>query len=202
VEDCGDALCHGREKIHEAKAQSALELASTVKDNKKSFLKYINSQRRIGDNTSPLHDEVGHLTDRDTEKEEMFNAFCSAFFNTDDGPGEPQSSALGDRDRGDDKLPADLELAQDVLLQLDACELWGPRRFTPGCRETWPLSSQELSSLLFNGLGSLERSQSPGSWQMLSPFSRRVRRKTPVIPDLSVSPQCLVNYGEGYSGSY
>ncbi|KAK4815532.1 hypothetical protein QYF61_003224 [Mycteria americana] len=49
-EDYRDAVRHCREKIRVAKAWLEFKLASTVKDNKKSFLKYVNSKRRIRDN--------------------------------------------------------------------------------------------------------------------------------------------------------
>lgn len=49
-----------------AKAQLEMKLASsTAVDNKKGFLKYVNSKRNIKENIGLLLDEVGHLTDRD-----------------------------------------------------------------------------------------------------------------------------------------
>lgn len=36
--------------------------------------------------TSVLLEEVGHLTNRDVDKAEMFNASFTSVFNTDDGP--------------------------------------------------------------------------------------------------------------------
>jgi len=45
-------------------------------------------KRRIRDNTGLLLDEVGHLTNRDVDKEETFNAFFTSVSNTDDEPWE------------------------------------------------------------------------------------------------------------------
>ncbi|KAK4816746.1 hypothetical protein QYF61_022298 [Mycteria americana] len=56
------------------------------------------SKRRIRDNTGPLLDEVSHLTSRDVDKVEMFNAFFTSVFNTDDGPWDSQSPVLEDCD--------------------------------------------------------------------------------------------------------
>ena len=109
-EDYRDAVHHCREKICAAKAQLEFKLASTVKDNKKGFFKYVNSKRRIRDNIGPLLDEVGHLTNRDIDKAETLNAFFASIFNTDDGPWDPRSPVLEHRDWGDDKLPADPEV--------------------------------------------------------------------------------------------
>ncbi|KAK4832011.1 hypothetical protein QYF61_020449 [Mycteria americana] len=102
-EDYRDAVCHHREKICAAKARLEFKLASTVKDNIKGFLKYVNSKGRIRNNIGPLLDE-GH------RKAETFNAFFTSVFNTDDGPWDPRSPVLEDGDRGDDKLPAHPEL--------------------------------------------------------------------------------------------
>ena len=109
-EDYRDAVRHCREKIRAAKARLEFKQASTVKDNKKGFLKYVNSKRRIRDNIGPLLDEVGHLTNRHIDKVETFNAAFASVFNTDDGPWDPRSPVLEDHNWGDDKLPADSEL--------------------------------------------------------------------------------------------
>jgi len=57
-----------------------------VKDNKKGFLKYVNSKMGIRYSIGPLFDEVGHLTDRNIDKAEIFNIFFASIFNTDYGP--------------------------------------------------------------------------------------------------------------------
>ena len=68
-----------------AKAQLEFKLVSTVKDNKKGFLKYVNSKRQARNNIGPLLDKHGHLTNRDIDKAETFNDFFTSVFNTDDG---------------------------------------------------------------------------------------------------------------------
>ncbi|GAB0206495.1 mitochondrial enolase superfamily member 1 [Grus japonensis] len=130
-EDYRDAVRHCREKIRVVKAQLEFKLDSTVKDNKKGFLKYVNSKRRTRDNIGPLLDEVGHLTNRDVDKAEMFNAFFASVFNTSDGPWDPWSPVLKQHDWGKDKLPANSELAQDLLLQLEARKSMGPDGIHP-----------------------------------------------------------------------
>ena len=61
----------------------------------------------------------------------MFNAFFFSVFNTDDGPGDPQSPVLEDCDWRDNKLPDNSELVQDLLLQLDAHKSVGPNEIHP-----------------------------------------------------------------------
>ncbi|KAK4816425.1 hypothetical protein QYF61_016861 [Mycteria americana] len=63
----------GSEKNHVAKARLEFRLASTVKNNKKGFFKCVNRKRSIRDNIGLLLDEVGHLTNGDVNKAEMFN---------------------------------------------------------------------------------------------------------------------------------
>lgn len=65
-----------------AKAQLQLKLASTVGDNKNVLLKYVNSKRRNKENIGPLFDEGVHLTNRDVDKRDIFNAFFTSNFNT------------------------------------------------------------------------------------------------------------------------
>lgn len=70
------------------------------------------------------------------------------------------------------KNQASLEFVQDLLLQPDTRKTLGPGRVHPTVlKEVDNVTATPLSII---GLGSLKRSQSPGSWQ----FSRRVRRKT------------------------
>ena len=58
----------------------------------------------------------------------MFNAFFALVFNTNDGLRHPQSPGLENHDCGNDKLPINPKLVQDLLLQLDPCELMGPNQ--------------------------------------------------------------------------
>jgi len=80
-----------------------------VNDNKKGLLKYVNSKRRIRDNIGPLLDEAGHLTNRDIDKEESFNAFFTFVFETNNLPWDPWSLVLEDHNWRNDRLLANPE---------------------------------------------------------------------------------------------
>ncbi|GAB0195585.1 hypothetical protein GRJ2_002023800 [Grus japonensis] len=83
------------------------------------------------ENIGSLLDENGHLTNRDIDKAEMFNAFFTSVFNTDDRLWDPRCPELEDRDCGNDKLPADPKLVRDLLLHLDAYKSMGPDGIHP-----------------------------------------------------------------------
>ncbi|TRZ18145.1 hypothetical protein HGM15179_008964 [Zosterops borbonicus] len=69
-----------RKKIREAKAQFELKMATSVKDNKKCFYKYINGKRKGKANFWSLLDKEGNLVTAD-EKAEVLNAFFVSVFS-------------------------------------------------------------------------------------------------------------------------
>lgn len=74
-----------RKKIRDPKAQLKLNLATSVKDNKKYLYKYINGKRRGKDNLHSLSDVGGNLVPKDEEKAEVLNTFFSSVFNRKTG---------------------------------------------------------------------------------------------------------------------
>ncbi|NXH24775.1 PO11 protein, partial [Myiagra hebetior] len=74
-----------REKLREAKAQLELKLATSVKDNKKYFYKYINSKSKGKDNLHSLLDAEGNLVTKDEEEAEALNTFFASVFNRKTG---------------------------------------------------------------------------------------------------------------------
>ncbi|GAB0206625.1 mitochondrial enolase superfamily member 1 [Grus japonensis] len=168
-----------REKIHVAKAQLELKLASTVGDNKKGFFKYVNNKRRNRENIGSLPDENSHLTNRDIDKEERFNAFFTSVFNTDDRLWDPRCPKLEDRDCGNDKLPADPELVQDLLLHLDAYKSMGPNGIHPRVlRELADVIVRPLS-IIFQR--SWESGEVPVDWKLANivPVFKKGKKEDP-----------------------
>ncbi|KAF4796463.1 hypothetical protein TURU_083985 [Turdus rufiventris] len=95
----------------------------------------------VGDGTVEiLWDEDSHLTNRDMDNAEVFNAFFAYIFNTDDEPRGSQCPELEDHGYENDKLPLDPELAQDLLLQLDPYKSMEPDGINPRILKCWLMS--------------------------------------------------------------
>ncbi|NXY20055.1 RTJK polymerase, partial [Atrichornis clamosus] len=75
-----DVVKSCRKKISEAKAQLELNLATSTKDNKKYFYKYVNSERKGKANLHSLLDAGGNLVTKDEEKAEVLNTFFTSTF--------------------------------------------------------------------------------------------------------------------------
>jgi len=80
-----------RVATRKAKAHLELNLVRDVKDNKKSFFRYISSKWKTRDNVGPLLNEVGALVMEDAEKAELLNACFASVFSVKAGPQESQA---------------------------------------------------------------------------------------------------------------
>ncbi|GAB0187269.1 mitochondrial enolase superfamily member 1 [Grus japonensis] len=69
-----------RGQVRKAKALTEISLARDVKDNKKSFYRYVSDKRRTRENVGPLQNETGDLVTQDMEKAEVFNDFFASVF--------------------------------------------------------------------------------------------------------------------------
>ncbi|GAB0185862.1 mitochondrial enolase superfamily member 1 [Grus japonensis] len=68
------------DQVRKAKALIEISLARDVKDNKKSFYRYVSDKRRMRENVSPLRNETGDLVTQDMEKAEVLNDFFASVF--------------------------------------------------------------------------------------------------------------------------
>ncbi|GAB0188754.1 mitochondrial enolase superfamily member 1 [Grus japonensis] len=69
-----------REQVRKAKALIEISLDRDVKDNKKSFYRYVSDKRRTRENVGPLQNETGELVIQDMEKAEVLNDFFASVF--------------------------------------------------------------------------------------------------------------------------
>ncbi|PKU49671.1 rna-directed dna polymerase from mobile element jockey-like [Limosa lapponica baueri] len=115
-----------REKVRKAKAQLELNLAINIRNNRKSFYKYIN-KRRVGENLHPLLDAGGNFATMDEEKAEILNAFFASAFNTQINYAQGvQPPELEDKDGEQNNTPViHEEVVNDLLMHLDLHESMG-----------------------------------------------------------------------------
>jgi len=124
-------LC--RAKVRRAKAQLELSLATTIKDNKKYFYKYISNKRRVKENLHPLLEWGGNSVAKDKEKADVLNAFFGSDFNSkrsfslDIQPPEQE-----DRDGEQKETPKiQGEMVSDLLHHIDTHKSMGPEGIHP-----------------------------------------------------------------------
>ncbi|KFP87718.1 hypothetical protein N310_01981, partial [Acanthisitta chloris] len=93
-----EAVREARDTVRKAKAQLELRLARDIKDNKKSFNRYVTCKRKARDNVGPLRKKTGELATLDIEKAEVLNDFFSSVFNSkcSSHPDQTEKSKGGD----------------------------------------------------------------------------------------------------------
>ncbi|GAB0185833.1 mitochondrial enolase superfamily member 1 [Grus japonensis] len=79
-EEYRETLRAAREQVRKAKALREISLARDVKDNKKSFYRYVSDKRRTRENVGPLQNETGDLVTQDMEKAEVLNDYFASVF--------------------------------------------------------------------------------------------------------------------------
>ncbi|GAB0194022.1 mitochondrial enolase superfamily member 1 [Grus japonensis] len=79
-EEYRETVRAAREQVRKAKVLVELNLARDVKDNNKSFYRYVSDKRRTRENVGPLQNETGDLDTQDMEKAEVLNDFFASVF--------------------------------------------------------------------------------------------------------------------------
>jgi len=121
-----------RDATRKAKVHLELDLARDVKDNKKSFFKYISSNQKTRENVGLLLNEEGVLVTEDAEKAELLNACFSSVFSAKAGPQESQALEVREEACRKDDLPlVEEDNVRDHLSNLDAHKPMGPNGMHP-----------------------------------------------------------------------
>ncbi|KAJ7415920.1 hypothetical protein WISP_75283 [Willisornis vidua] len=138
-------LC--RKKIRETKAQFDMNLATSVRDNKKSFYKYINNKKGGKENLHSLLDLRGNIVNRDEKAEVRKTYFASVFTSKTGGPQDNWPLELVERDRELNRPPVfQEEILSDILNHLDPHKSMGQEGIHPRVMREMV---EELAKLLF-----------------------------------------------------
>ncbi|GAB0178198.1 mitochondrial enolase superfamily member 1 [Grus japonensis] len=79
-EEYRETVRAARDQVRKAKALIEISLARDIKDNKKSFYRYVSEKRKTRENVGPLWNEMGDLVTQDMEKAEVLNDFFASVF--------------------------------------------------------------------------------------------------------------------------
>uniref|UniRef100_A0A7M4ES60 Reverse transcriptase domain-containing protein n=1 Tax=Crocodylus porosus TaxID=8502 RepID=A0A7M4ES60_CROPO len=166
-----------RDLVRKAKAALELRLASGIKDNKKSFFKYIGSKKSQG-NIGPLQGRTGQLVTDAREKAELFNKFfASVFLSADNGVLSGDSLERPGKDESPPTVISDL--VNDYLEGLDVSRSAGPDDL-----HLWVL--RELAGIIAEPLARLFEDswysgQVPEDWKRANvvPIFKKGRKEEP-----------------------
>ncbi|XP_071671879.1 synaptonemal complex protein 2 isoform X3 [Patagioenas fasciata] len=116
-----------REATRKAKASLELNLVRGVRDNRKSFFKYVADKNNSRGNVGPLMNKVGALVAEDTEKGELLNAFFFSVCSARGGPEEPHPAEAPEEAREMEEFAlVDEDWVREQLGNLDIHKSMGP----------------------------------------------------------------------------
>ncbi|NWT73742.1 LORF2 protein, partial [Prunella himalayana] len=170
-----------RKQIREAKAQFELNLVTSVKNNKKSFYKYINGKRKGITDVCSLLDEAGDLVTKDEEKEEMLNTFFASVFSdktTCPQDNCPQGLVGGAREQNG-PLVIQEEAVRELLGHLDMYKSMGPDGIHP--RVMRELADELAKPLSIIYQESWLTGEVPDDWKLanVTPVYKKGRKEDP-----------------------
>ncbi|KFV17265.1 hypothetical protein N340_13574, partial [Tauraco erythrolophus] len=98
-----------RDQVRKAKALIELNLAKSIKDNKKSIYRYVSDKKRSRENVGPLWKEMGDVASWDMEKAEVLNNFFASVFTGKSSSCTAQVTERKSRNLGNGEPPTERE---------------------------------------------------------------------------------------------
>ncbi|GAB0210211.1 mitochondrial enolase superfamily member 1 [Grus japonensis] len=179
-EEYRETLQAARDQVRKAKALIELNLARDVKDNKKSFYRYVSDKRRTRENVGPLWNETGNLVTQDMEKAEVLNDFFASVFASKSSSHTAQVTEGKGRDWENAEPPTVGEdQVREYLRNLKVHKSMGPDEMHP-----WVLrqKADEVArplSLIFEK--SWQSGEVPTNWERgsITPIFKKGKKEDP-----------------------